>query len=221
MTMTGHNSGQLTEDEDKALFFTHVRTRIADNSRIKTASEIKKDNSKKFQLDGYTAEEIDFTVRAMTASDKGKITDRWLSFGRILGWLGLASGFQADLFKDRAPQIEKIRRDGENAGLAALERKSNFAPNSDEDLNWLEAYDGGQKIIRDQTQAAMEKKVAERKRVADEALQKAVKVKEPAPKPTKPKAGKDTNEPAVLSMKPKGKPPTPPKVKTGDGVTVQ
>jgi hypothetical protein len=156
----GHNSGDLTEDEEKALFFHHLRKREECDARVKEAQADKKSAGKLAQADGLAIADLDYASRALNAEDKKTITDRFGSFGRILNWLGLLPGYQSDLFTDRQPAIERITGEGELAGLAARERTSGYGPGSDEDRAWLTGYDRGQEIVRENFQAAMEKRNA-------------------------------------------------------------
>lgn len=164
----GHNSKELTEDERKSLFFHHLRKRMAHNAELADVNAAKKADGKTAQADGLVLGDIDYAIKALNADDKKTITDRFVAEGEILQWLGLSTGFQSDMFRDRAPAIEKIQKAGELAGLAALERSSGYGPGSDEDTQWLAGYDRGQAIVRDNLQAAMEKRNAEK---ADELIQ--------------------------------------------------
>ncbi|TPN90008.1 hypothetical protein [Mesorhizobium sp. B1-1-5] len=156
----GHNSKELTENERKSLFFHHLRKRMAHNANIAEAGAAKKADGKTAQADGLVLGDIDYAIKAIGADDKKTVTDRFVAEGEILSWLGLSSGFQSDMFRDRAPAVEKIERAGELAGLAALGRTSGYATGSDEDTRWLDAYDRGQATVRDNFEAAMLKRNA-------------------------------------------------------------
>jgi len=153
----GHNSGgELTEGQRKALFFDHLRKRMAHNARIKEHQDAKKDDGKLAQADHIVLGDLDYAIKAITADDKKTVTDRFVAEGEILTWLGLSSGFQTDMFRDRAPAIERIEKDGELAGYAAKERVSGYPEGTDEDNRWLNAYDAAQKQMAVDLQAAME-----------------------------------------------------------------
>ncbi len=152
----GHNS-ELTENERKALFFHHLRKRMAHNHRLSEVKAEKKADGKLAQADEIVLGDLDYAIKAIDAEEKATITDRFFSHGEILSWLGLTPGFQADLLRDRAPALERIEKQGELAGLAATERESGYASGSDEDQTWLRGYDNGQQIMRDNLEAAMSK----------------------------------------------------------------
>lgn len=152
----GHNSS-LTEDEEKALFFFHVRKDADHLAVIKAAQDARKADRKLAQADGIVLADVDYAQRAMNAEDKGVITARHLQQSKINFWLGLTSGYQSDLFVDRAPGIERIEKEGEQAGYLAAERKSPYDKSSDEDAAWHRGYDRAQKVMADNLQSAMEK----------------------------------------------------------------
>ena len=152
----GHNS-QLTENERKALFFHHLRKRMDHDRAIAELKAARKADGKLAQADEIALGDLDYAIKAIEADEKATVTDRFLAQGEILTWLGLAPGFQADLFRDRAPAMERIEGQGELAGLAAKERASGYEAGCDEDQAWLRGYDRGQAIVRDNFQAAMEK----------------------------------------------------------------
>lgn len=167
----GHNSA-LTENEEKALFFFHLRKDAEHQAIIKAAQAARKADRKLAQADGIVLADIDYAQRAMNAEDKGTITARHLQQSKINFWLGLASGYQSDLFIDRAPGIERIEKEGEQAGFLAAERVSPYAKASDEDQAWHRGYDSAQKIMADNLQSAMEKVNAAAKD-GDELIQSA------------------------------------------------
>lgn len=160
MATIGDNSRELTDQEQKALFFWHLRKREQHDKAIKAAQAAKKSDGKLAQADGVVLGELDYASKAIGAEDKKTITDQFGAFGRILNWLGLLPGYQTDIFVDRAPAVERIENEGELAGLAARERVSGYAEGSDEDTHWLAGYDRGQAIVRDNFQSAMEKRNA-------------------------------------------------------------
>ena len=169
----GHNSGDLTEAERKALFFHHLRKRMAHNAELDEKKAAKKADGKLAQADGQVLGDLDYAIKTISADDKKTVTDRFVAEGEILGWLGLSSGFQSDLFRDRAPAIERIEKQGEIAGLAALERASGYEAGSEEDVTWLRGYDDGQRQMGAALQTAMEKANALKAKSTDELIKGA------------------------------------------------
>lgn len=167
----GHNSRELTELEEKALFFDCVRRDLAHQAKIKELQDARKADRKIAQSYNIVLADMDYAIRAMTAEDKGTITARHLQQSKINFWLGLTSGYQSDLFVDRAPGIERIEKEGERAGFLAAERLSPYEAMSDEDQAWLRGYDGAQAVMRDNLQSAMEKANAAQAEDEDELIQ--------------------------------------------------
>jgi ribosome modulation factor len=144
------------ENERKALFFHHVRKRIAHNNTMREAREDRKKDGKLAQADGIKLEDLDFAVNAMETEDKRIISDSYIRHGEILDWLGLIPSFQPDLLRDRMPAVERIERQGELAGLSNKARESGYAKGSDEEQHWLRGYDKGQKTFKDNISDALE-----------------------------------------------------------------
>lgn len=156
MTKIGDNS-QLTEAERKALFFHHLRKRMAHNAELAEVNAAKKADGKTAQADGIVLGDLDYAIKAINADDKATVTDRFLAHGEVLAWLNLTPGFQSDLLRDRAPAIERIEGEGELAGLAGKDPQSPHDNGSDEDAAWLRGWERGQQIMRDNLVSAMEK----------------------------------------------------------------
>lgn len=153
---TGHNS-KLTENERKALFFHHMRKRLAHNTQAGEVASAKKADGKTAQADGVVLGDLDYAIKALNADDKGTVTDRYIAHGEVLTWLNLVPGFQTDLLRDRAPAVERIEGEGELAGLAGKNPESPHDNGSNEDAAWLRGWERGQAIMRDNLQSAMDK----------------------------------------------------------------
>lgn len=158
MAEIGHNS--RSEDEKKFLFFYHMRKRMAHNGVIDAANTSKKADAKTAKADGVDIGNLDFAIKALSAEDKNTIADRFMIEGEILTWLEVLPGFQADLLRDRAPQAERIENKGHLAGLAGSARFSGYEEGSDDDRNWKNGYDKGQKFMQEQLQKDMERRNA-------------------------------------------------------------
>lgn len=165
----GHNSGGLTEAEEKALFFHHLRKDIVHQAKIKELKDARKADRKLAQADSIVLADMDYAIRAMTADDKGTITARHLQQSKINFWLGLTSGYQSDLFVDRVPGLERIESEGERAGFIAAERPGPYLAGSDEAEAWDRGYDKAQKLMADNLEAAMTKRNTEKTK-ADELI---------------------------------------------------
>lgn len=161
----GHNSAVITmsEEDEKVLYFGHLRKRMAIQAQIDKLNDEKKSAGQLAKADGIVLGDLDYGMKSLKAEDDSKVINRHAAHGKILYWLGLTSGYQSDLFKDRAPAIERITADGERAGFAGSDRNSGHPAGSDEDQAWLTGYDSGQKVMQDRLQEVMEKAQASRK----------------------------------------------------------
>ncbi len=157
---TGHNSGELTADQEKAHFFHHLRRTMSTKAKIKDLQNELKSDRKVAQSEGVVLSRMDFAERALGAQDKSTITQQVNDQLKIMEWLHIIPAYNEDLLADRAPREEKIEGQGEIAGLAGADRVSNYAAASADDKAWLRGYDRGQGIMRDNLGEALKKKKA-------------------------------------------------------------
>ncbi|QHJ77069.1 MAG: hypothetical protein [Bacteriophage sp.] len=156
MADKGHNS-KLTDDEKKALFFHHVRKEIDIAAQIKELQNIRKSQRKTAQADGITLAKLDFAIKAMAAEEKENVVDAETNRLEVLSWLNLAPGFQADLFEDTAPALDRVKKDGERAGLLGKDGKSQYLEGTEEDTAWLEGWRNGQAVLAKNFESARAK----------------------------------------------------------------
>lgn len=177
------------EAERKTLHFHHVRKIMAIEDQIAELRADLKSASKTAQADGIERGDIDFTIKAISAEDKAKISDRYVRHGEILEWLGMIPSFQPDMFKDRMPAVERIERQGELAGLANKPRESGYAKNSNDDQTWLNGFDKGQALFNQNLAGALESAEQRRQSGKSELIKKRGR-----PPKTKPSAAGQTIE---------------------------
>lgn len=166
----GDNS--KAQEERKALHFHHVRKIMAIEDQIADLRVDLKSASKIAQADGIERGDIDFTVKAISAEDKAKISDRYVRHGEILEWLGMIPSFEPDMFRDRMPAVERREKQGELAGLANKPRESGFSAGSDDDQSWLRGYDRGQATFKENIVSALEKAEQNRQQGKTELIKK-------------------------------------------------
>ena len=164
----GHNS-TLTDEERQALWGHHIAKRAAIQRRkdeLKAEEDAIKANSKN---DGLSEKEIKDYLDCMFSTDKQKKVDQFNMLKRNRIRLGLiVDDRKGDLFSDRVTTQEMIFAAGVEAGLAGLDRVSGkYACGSDEERAFLDGWDEGQRIARENLQTAMEK--LNRKRTKEEA----------------------------------------------------
>ena len=168
MTGMGDNS-KLTEQEHQALWGHHIRRALAARAKMDAAKDEAKENVKDAKIDGFSKAEIDDFIVLMKTDDPQKKVDKFNMMKRNRIRLGLIQDDgNADLLSDRVTSLEMIFASGVEAGLAALDRVSKHSGGSDEDRAFLDGYDEGQKIARDNLQSAMEKRNAAKSKEAPE-----------------------------------------------------
>lgn len=161
--MTIRNSTELTEEERQALWGHHIKKALAVRRQINELKAVAKKNASDAKNDGFSKAELDDFLDLMTTDDPQKKVDKFNMLKRNRIRLGLIQDDRkGDLFADRVTTQQMIFAAGVEAGLAALDRVSKYAAGSDEDRAFLDGYDDGQRIARDNLQAAMEKKNRER-----------------------------------------------------------
>lgn len=154
----GHNS-TLTDEERQALWGHHIAKRVAIQRRkdeLKAEEDALKADSKN---DGLSEKEIKDYLDCMFSTDKQKKVDQFNMLKRNRIRLGLIHDDRnADLLSDRVTTQEMIFAAGVEAGLAGLDRVSGkYAGGSDEERAFLDGWDEGQRIARENLQSAMEK----------------------------------------------------------------
>lgn len=158
----GHNS-TLTDEERQALWGHHIRRQLATRRKLDEIKAEAKKNSADAKNDGFSKAELDDFLDLMTTDDPQKKVEKFNMMKRNRIRLGLIQDDRkGDLLADRVTNQQMIYAAGVEAGLAALDRVSKYAGGSDEDRAFLDGYDEGQRIARDNLQAAMEKKNRER-----------------------------------------------------------
>lgn len=158
----GHNS-KLTDAERQALWGHHVQKRVSvhrEREALKATEAKLKGDAKN---DGISEQEMKDFLDCMFAGDKQKVVDKFNVLKRNRIRLGLIiDDRKGDLLADRVTNEQMIFAAGVEAGLAALDRVSKYAAGSPEDRAFLDGYDDGQRIMRENLQSAMEKRNAEK-----------------------------------------------------------
>lgn len=158
----GHNS-KLTDEERQALWGHHVSRKLSLRRRMDELKAEDKKLTADAKNDGVSKAELDDYLDCMLTDNPQKNVDKFNMQKRNRIRLGLImDDRKGDLFADRVTTQEMIFTSGVEAGLAALDRVSKHAAGSDEDRAFLDGYDEGQRIARDNLQSAMEKKLRER-----------------------------------------------------------
>lgn len=153
------NTTELTEQERQALWGHHIRRQLATRRKLDEVKAEAKKNTSDAKNDGFSKAEIDDFLDLMTTDDPQKKVEKFNMMKRNRIRLGLIHDDRnADLLADRVTTQEMIFAAGVEAGLAALDRVSGkYAGGSDEERAFLDGWDEGQRIARENLQSAMEK----------------------------------------------------------------
>lgn len=162
MAEAGHNS-KLTDEEHQALWGHHVAKKLAHRREMDELKATGKALDADAKNDGFSKAELDDYLDCMTTDDPQKKVDKFNMLKRNRVRLGLiADDRKGDLLSDRVTTEQMIFAAGVEAGLAALTRVSKYQGGSTEDQTWLNGYDEGQRIARENLKTAMEKKLRQR-----------------------------------------------------------
>jgi len=157
MADVGHNS-ELTPEQRSALRMHHVRKLLDVEEEMKPLRDLKKKIRSEAKGDGFKLAEIDAAIRLMTMEDQSIFVaeiKELIDIARAFN--ALPPGEQGTLFPDRRPADEKAFDAGKQAGL---EGKNPEAPAGFDATKWMEGWHEGQRIMRDELQAAMERRNA-------------------------------------------------------------
>jgi len=158
---TGHNSGELTPAERKALFMDHYRPIAA---QLEIVSEAKAEYNRLRKLakaDKIKLADIDFALRCAEVDDGNIIVDDLRRQAEIAAWFALPVEFQPDMFGDfnREPSEDRARREGRKAGATGV-GSNPYDENSEPGKAWAEAWSAEQKIAQEALLSSMTKRNA-------------------------------------------------------------
>lgn len=160
MVAQGHNS-QITDDEQKALLFHHIQKEIEISAKIKGLQNERKAQRKLAQADGITLDALDYAVKSLNAEDKQRVISIEKTRLQVLKWTKLISDCQSDLFTDIAPALERIRGEGERAGLLGKDGNSPYTKGSEEAASWFDGWRSGQNSLAENFKSARAKLAVE------------------------------------------------------------
>ncbi|MEJ8571272.1 hypothetical protein [Microbaculum marinum] len=160
---------ELTAEERKSLHFHHYRRIAAKKDELDAIREEYKTLRKEAKADGLILADVDFMLKCAEIQDDSIVTDELRRRTEIAAWFALPVQYQADLFTGFSDAHDRIEKEGEAAGLAGRNVDSHdYAKGSTEAEVYERGWDRGQKTMRDDLQAALEKNNA-RKAKQDEA----------------------------------------------------
>lgn len=165
----GHNSGELTPAEWKALKMYHFRAIQAQREKVAEQQAEYKRLRKLAKADQIILSDIDFMMKCAEIEDETIVTDRIKREAEIASWFALPIDFQSDMFGDHArePGEDLARRQGRAAGASGVGANP-YDENSVQGRAWADEWRKEQEAARIALQSAMEKRNAVNAEGADD-----------------------------------------------------
>lgn len=140
MPEAGHNSGDLTPDEKRALFFHHFNRIFKQKTIADAAREQLGRLRKDAKADGINPKEMDFALRCDALEDESIVVDEFKGMVRVMSWMGLPVNFQAEMFEDLAPLEDRAYAAGALASAIGKTAISPHEPGSEPDQAWMRGF---------------------------------------------------------------------------------
>lgn len=157
---TGHNSGELTPAEAKALKYHHFHAISAQKAKVEEQQAEYKRLRKLAKADTIVLSDIDFMMKCAEIDDPSILTDRAKREVEIMQWFALPVQFQPDLFgqDNREPAVDRASREGEAAGFAAKAAEPPYDVSSEQGQAWMAGWHKAQEQARADLLSAMTKR---------------------------------------------------------------
>lgn len=142
----GHNSGEISEQDHKVLFFIGRRNYLAALEAKKAADAKLKLVGKgiKADLGEHGLDQIKTYEKLRTAEGAEEIKARRNAEAQAMRFAGLPEGAQLDLLDDRMPLVDRAFRDGEEAGLRGETLSNPYNEASEEGQQYAAGWHAGQ-----------------------------------------------------------------------------
>lgn len=139
----GHNSGELTPGQAKALFMYHYDKIAGKTAIANAANEERKRVRKEAKAHGIVLADIDYGLRVAAIEDTSIIVQELIRHQEIATFFGLPVGTQVDMDFEREPLIDRLKREGYAAGYANKDRTPPVEIDSRQGQAWVKQYDVG------------------------------------------------------------------------------
>lgn len=164
----GHNSGELSPAEHKALYMHHFRAIEAQTAVMQRENTERKRLRKLAKADGIPLSDIDFGLRCSQIEDQSIIADQMMRESQIAQFFALPVGVQTGFDFEREPINDRAKREGNAAGYAGRDRVAPYDETSKPGQAWLKAYDAGKAQADGDTESALQKVKARAAREAED-----------------------------------------------------
>jgi len=150
----GHNSGELTSDQQQVLFHQHMKKIKAAKEQMATATSQLRNAYKLAKSEGFPKTDIDYAFMLEKDKDDGAIQARRRE-AEIAKWMGHPIGTQPDLFAtgvnaDPRSQGEKAYEDGKRAGIRGEVCKAPYGPGTDGYDGYMRGWHDGNAALSNQ-----------------------------------------------------------------------
>lgn len=155
----GHNSGELTPAQAKALYMFHYNEVAAKTAIAEAANEERKRVRKVAKANGIVLADIDFGLRVAKVEDPTIIVQELIRHNEIAAFFGLPVGTQTDMDFEREPLIDRMKREGYAAGYGDVNGERRDPPvefDSKQGQAWIKEYDKGRTQQMTDLASAME-----------------------------------------------------------------
>ena len=156
----GHNSNDLTPGEWRALHFHHFRVIEAQKAVVKAAQDALKTLKKTAKTDGCVMADLEYMARCAGLEDHAIVPEEIRRRAEIASWFALPVNYQPDMFTDRTPLDDRAFEEGKVAGLTGKDCAPGYDATSPAGQRWIEGWHEGRRVMREDLQAAMEKRNA-------------------------------------------------------------
>jgi hypothetical protein len=145
---TGHNSGELTDDQKQVLWFQRKKRIASLKTKIASLTGELRAEYKGLKAElGITRADADFAL-ALGKDDDDKMLEQERRRRMLARWEGHAIGTQSDLFDDdRTPAVDAAFADGKRAGLAGERCENPFDPSTEQYREFQGGYHEGQAAL--------------------------------------------------------------------------
>ncbi len=142
-------AGELTIDEERALFFSHFTKVLKQSGIVKAASLQLGRLRKEAKADGIKMKAMDLALRCNDIEDDSILVDEFKAAAKVLTWMGVPAIAQSELFPDLTPLADRASDAGALASAKGLPGVSPHSPGSEADQAWLEAFakDGADRLV--------------------------------------------------------------------------
>lgn len=147
----GHNSSALTDDQQQALFWSHLGKIKRQRDKIASLTGELRQAYKLAKAEGFSKADLDYALR-LESEDETEAIDRRRREAQIARWMAHPIGTQSDLFDgvDRTPAVDKAYATGK---IAAFKGDAPIAPyadgGSEQAQAWLRGHHDGSAELRD------------------------------------------------------------------------